>query len=84
MLSVDVCSQPTEPGPCSNTIHRWAFSPKAGRCKRFNYGGCFGNENNFDSKEKCNKRCPPVITGKVFLPLYCSSLVFCGFSKLRD
>ena len=84
MLLVDVCSQPTEPGPCSNIIHRWAFIPKAGRCKRFNYGGCFGNENNFDSKEKCNKRCPPVITGKVFLPLYFSFLVFCGFSKLRD
>lgn len=62
--SVDVCSQPTEPGPCTNTTHRWAFSPKAGRCKRFNYGGCFGNENNFDSKDKCNKRCPPVNTDR--------------------
>lgn len=62
--SVDVCSQPTEPGPCTNITHRWAFSPKAGRCKRFNYGGCFGNENNFDSKDKCNKRCPPVNTDR--------------------
>ena len=70
MLLVDVCSQPTEPGPCSNITHRWAFSTKVGRCKQFNYGGCFGNENNFDSKEKCSKLCPPVITVKVFLPFY--------------
>ncbi|KAJ7375457.1 CUB and sushi domain-containing protein 1 [Desmophyllum pertusum] len=57
--SVDVCSQPSDPGPCDKNMTRFAFSSKAGRCKRFNYGGCFGNENNFDTKDKCHKRCPP-------------------------
>ncbi|KAM7431863.1 CUB and sushi domain-containing protein 3 [Porites harrisoni] len=57
--SVDVCAQPADPGPCETNVTRWAFNPKAGRCKRFNYGGCFGRENNFETKEKCNQRCPP-------------------------
>ena len=56
---MDVCAQPADPGPCETNVTRWAFNPKAGRCKRFNYGGCFGKENNFETKEKCNQRCPP-------------------------
>ena len=70
---VDVCTQPTDPGPCEVNVTRWAFDPKAGRCKRFNYGGCFGNENNFDSKLKCNQRCPPI--GKHILAKVCFVLV---------
>lgn len=67
-FSVDVCAQPADPGPCEKKTIRWAFHSKAGRCKQFKYGGCFGNENNFDTEEKCNKRCPP--KGKKFLFVY--------------
>lgn len=62
--SVNICVQPVDPGPCIANESRWAFNQKAGRCKRFVYGGCFGNENNFDSKRKCNQRCPPTVPAK--------------------
>ncbi|XP_068726553.1 zona pellucida sperm-binding protein 3 receptor-like isoform X1 [Montipora capricornis] len=62
--SVNICVQPVDPGPCLANESRWAFNQKAGRCKRFVYGGCFGNENNFDSKRKCNQRCPQTVPAK--------------------
>lgn len=73
--TVDVCDQPADPGPCQKKTIRWAFHSKAGRCKRFKYGGCFGNENSFDTEEKCNKRCPP--KGKKFLFVSFVWSVFC-------
>lgn len=73
--TVDVCAQPVDPGPCQKKTIRWAFQSKAGRCKRFKYGGCFGNENSFDTEEKCNKRCPP--KGKKFLFVSFVRSVFC-------
>ena len=88
---MDVCAQPVDPGPCQKKTIRWAFHSKAGRCKRFKYGGCFGNENSFDTEEKCNQRCPP--KGKKFLfvsfvwSLFCFayilvSLVLCYVLKI--
>ncbi|XP_074621824.1 zona pellucida sperm-binding protein 3 receptor-like isoform X2 [Acropora palmata] len=62
--SVNICDQPVDPGPCFANVSHWAFNQKAGRCKQFKYGGCFGNENNFDSKEKCYQRCPPTAPAK--------------------
>ena len=72
---MDVCAQPVDPGPCEKETIRWAFHPKAGCCKRFKYGGCFGNENSFDTEEKCNKRCLP--KGKKFLFISFAWSVFC-------
>lgn len=28
-----------------------------GRCRKFRYGGCGGNVNNFESKRQCTARC---------------------------
>ena len=35
-----------------------------GRCVRFTYGGCQGNENNFLTKRDCEETCP--VQGKQF------------------
>ncbi|XP_062587847.1 BPTI/Kunitz domain-containing protein-like, partial [Saccostrea cucullata] len=54
----DVCSQPKVVGPCKALIRRWWYNKRtANRCERFNYGGCQGNQNNFESKKGCENRC---------------------------
>lgn len=35
---------------------RWYYSEDSHSCLQFNYGGCLGNENNFDSEEECQAR----------------------------
>lgn len=51
------CGLKLDPGPCEAAIPRWNFNPKTRRCERFVYGGCFGNENNFETLEECEKTC---------------------------
>ncbi|MCB1744157.1 MAG: hypothetical protein KDK91_27555, partial [Gammaproteobacteria bacterium] len=52
-----VCDQPIEPGPCRAAIPRWGFDAEDGRCERFVYGGCGGNQNNFTTRAECAQTC---------------------------
>ncbi|XP_061160034.1 WAP, Kazal, immunoglobulin, Kunitz and NTR domain-containing protein 2 [Syngnathus typhle] len=52
------CSLPSLQGPCKAYQHRWAYSQALDKCQSFVYGGCGGNENNFESKEACESMCP--------------------------
>ena len=51
------CLLPEEPGLCKERIPRYYFDKVAGKCKKFIYGGCDGNSNNFATKGACNKKC---------------------------
>jgi len=53
----DKCMMPKEVGWCRASIHRWYFDAEEKRCKIFVYGGCHGNENNFETEEDCLNQC---------------------------
>ena len=52
-----VCSQEPDPGPCEAAFDRYFHNATSGRCERFVYGGCEGNDNRFDSQEECEQTC---------------------------
>jgi len=51
------CLLPKIIGPCKGKFPRFYFDKRAGKCKKFFYGGCGGNANNFETKRACRKRC---------------------------
>ncbi|KAM6454643.1 BPTI/Kunitz domain-containing protein-like [Liasis olivaceus] len=53
----DICRLPKEEGDCTEYQPRWFYNWTAGTCERFNYGGCGGNENNFEIFQLCLSRC---------------------------
>ncbi|XP_060116687.1 WAP, Kazal, immunoglobulin, Kunitz and NTR domain-containing protein 1 [Heteronotia binoei] len=61
---IDPCSLPVVQGPCKDWEPRWAYNHLMKRCHSFIYGGCEGNENNFDSKESCEDVCPFLKTSR--------------------
>ncbi|PIO23422.1 hypothetical protein AB205_0155910, partial [Aquarana catesbeiana] len=52
-----VCEESPDSGPCKGQIKNYYYNHKTGNCETFIYGGCGGNENNFDTKEKCEAVC---------------------------
>ena len=54
---MDICSLPKVVGPCEAFIPRWYFDKSVGRCKRFIFGGCQGNQNNFKTPADCVEAC---------------------------
>uniref|UniRef100_A0A6P7FEX3 Inter-alpha-trypsin inhibitor heavy chain H4-like isoform X2 n=1 Tax=Diabrotica virgifera virgifera TaxID=50390 RepID=A0A6P7FEX3_DIAVI len=53
----DKCLARPEKGKCTKLRQSWFYDPMNADCQPFVYGGCGGNENNFGSKEKCEKAC---------------------------
>ncbi|XP_067300518.1 tissue factor pathway inhibitor a isoform X2 [Pseudorasbora parva] len=51
------CHLEDAPGPCRGMVPRYFFDFKSKECKRFYYGGCLGNANNFKTITECHKRC---------------------------
>ena len=52
-----MCSLPADPGPCQAYIPRFFYNSTTMKCEQFIYGGCLGNENNYESKEDCLECC---------------------------
>lgn len=54
---VEVCKQPVQSGPCYAYFTRYFFNSTSMRCEQFVYGGCNGNDNNFETMEECCNTC---------------------------
>ena len=55
---VDICGLPADPGPCDGVCPRWFHDAQTGQCRRFVWGCCGGNGNNFQTQEACEAACP--------------------------
>ncbi|XP_058039425.1 tissue factor pathway inhibitor 2 [Ahaetulla prasina] len=61
-----ICRLENDPGICRGYIARYFFNLRTMRCEKFYYGGCFGNENRFDSPDTCMDFCLPRRTAPSF------------------
>ncbi|CAD7079844.1 unnamed protein product [Hermetia illucens] len=52
-----VCSLPKDVGPCRAGKPRFFYNTATKQCERFMYGGCQGNENNFETIDACKAAC---------------------------
>ncbi|XP_029314632.1 tissue factor pathway inhibitor a [Cottoperca gobio] len=53
----ELCALKDESGPCKAIKERFFFNVDTGRCELFEYGGCGGNNNNFENLEACEETC---------------------------
>ncbi|KAI1895442.1 hypothetical protein AGOR_G00106320 [Albula goreensis] len=60
------CTDPPKTGPCRASMTNWYYDPLERKCFRFNYGGCEGNENRFETSENCLRNCKMVTEKDVF------------------
>ncbi|XP_076835019.1 kunitz-type protease inhibitor 1a isoform X2 [Brachyhypopomus gauderio] len=61
------CTQSPVTGPCRASFTKWYYNPFDQKCHRFNYGGCNGNENNFENEQLCMAVCKGVSETDVFV-----------------
>uniref|UniRef100_A0A8V5FSI4 Uncharacterized protein n=1 Tax=Melopsittacus undulatus TaxID=13146 RepID=A0A8V5FSI4_MELUD len=52
-----LCMTPMDRGLCRARELRFFYNFSTGRCHRFSYSGCGGNENNFTSRKSCLRIC---------------------------
>lgn len=53
----DACTLPAVTGECDKYIAKWYYDTSIKGCRQFYYGGCGGNDNNFNTEELCLDRC---------------------------
>ncbi|KAI6189901.1 hypothetical protein M3Y97_00058300 [Aphelenchoides bicaudatus] len=55
--SSDVCNQPKDVGRCTGHFNRYYYDRDLGTCELFQYSGCGGNQNKFNSRAECTETC---------------------------
>ncbi|KAM3911296.1 kunitz-type protease inhibitor 2 [Leptodactylus fuscus] len=53
----EYCAAPAFTGPCRAAFTRWFYDPSSSTCKKFIYGGCKSNSNNYMNENECMVMC---------------------------
>ena len=56
-MNNEICDLPEDGGRCRALLERYRFNSETNQCEIFQYGGCGGNENNFEDIHDCEKAC---------------------------
>ncbi|XP_034239314.1 papilin isoform X2 [Thrips palmi] len=51
------CSVRVDPGPCTEYYIQYYFDDRSNSCQPFQYGGCGGSVNRYNSEEQCERVC---------------------------
>ncbi|XP_034752597.1 protein AMBP-like [Etheostoma cragini] len=53
----EACKAAPDTGPCFGMHQRYYYNSSLMSCELFKYGGCLGNQNNFENERECLQRC---------------------------
>ncbi|KAI6212235.1 hypothetical protein M3Y99_01843500 [Aphelenchoides fujianensis] len=56
-----ICSQPLRLGDCKQSVRRYWYNAITRACEIFDYTGCQGNNNNFETLLECQNTCENII-----------------------
>uniref|UniRef100_A0A7E4W2H1 Kunitz/Bovine pancreatic trypsin inhibitor domain protein n=1 Tax=Panagrellus redivivus TaxID=6233 RepID=A0A7E4W2H1_PANRE len=59
--SQSICTQPKRLGDCTSSVRRYWYNAATRQCEIFQYTGCQGNDNNFDSLLTCQQKCRNIV-----------------------
>lgn len=57
----EICHLKPDGGLCRAHFDKYYFDPENNKCDTFVYGGCKGNQNNFETEEECLEFCDELI-----------------------
>ncbi|KAI4886035.1 hypothetical protein NFI96_024197 [Prochilodus magdalenae] len=53
----DACTAEKDSGPCFGMLQRYYYNSSLMACQQFVFGGCLGNQNNFETEKECLQTC---------------------------